>query len=194
MDSALQSGLFALAGVLITAILGMVGIWIRHGWDVAAQAAAREHELERLELEVAASRLDRLVERRLDAATRFLGECQSIYDALVRARRTRDEGDEADYRRTSVSPIEGQVALELVRLQSSEATGLLATRLWQHIRGKVPFGRTDRPGDWARWKAAYWNHRAEFQTALRIETSVSENLRRRIGDLAAEQVEEDATQ
>lgn len=173
---------YTLFGAVTTGVATLIGLVIKHRWDVAAELRSREddretlrsnheYELARLEHELSAARSASQRATIREVCGRFLASVHDIYSAIADARRVRRlTDDDAAFRAaiTAIDPSQGQSALEELRLVADEPLIAAAQALWGLVRGdEVAMGVDLESRTWVDWKGRYWDHRIAVVAAAR---------------------------
>jgi hypothetical protein len=175
---------YTLIGAIVTAAITVIGLIVKHYWDVAAEnrtasradsasAEARAHEIRKLMLELTEARSESRRKTNRETYARFLSATHSIYAQVLEARRARQTGSEdKEYLSLlkAIQPLECQVTLEELRVTASTAIVSGADQIWSHLRGHdVATGRELSNAAWHQWRKDYWVLRKLLVAKIRDE-------------------------
>ncbi|QKV74949.1 hypothetical protein [Amycolatopsis sp. Hca4] len=162
---------FTLLGAGVTAIFSLVAVLVKSFTDARSDARKYRYDLEKIAIQTQSDRSENRMKQVRDVNAVFLAETARCYRAIVDARRARrDDQDDEKFRKAirSISSEGGQVALEEVRLISTQEIIEAADILWSHLRSHdVSTGGDLSSTAWTAWKSEFWRLRHTLIAAVR---------------------------
>ncbi|MCM3515075.1 hypothetical protein [Nocardioides sp. P86] len=156
-----NNAIYTLLGACIAAAATLLAVAVKSWFDAKVEKQRHQRELDKLNIEMTGRWDSAVLDRRQKAFSALLVTTHVLYDDIRRLRQHRrersldDEQYAAELR--ALSGIEGQTAVEELRLNATDGTASSAEALWQHLRsGGVPRGTAVASSEWVAWKEQYW--------------------------------------